>query len=147
MQRWHTEEPLRVPISFAALSRFDLEFIDVRRDRGSFTAMVFLGAGEVPAGAGREHERFAGSFSVFGPGECWGEEGHCDWRREPVSAFDRRPPHHLAPINVSMDVTETIRRLGNPARLEVSVHATRVGEPKARQGVLVFERLAAMAYV
>jgi hypothetical protein len=63
-----------------------------------------------------------------------------------VSDFDRRPQHHLTPINVSMDVTETIRRLGNPNRLEVTVHATRSSEPRATKGVLRFERLAVMSY-
>jgi hypothetical protein len=63
-----------------------------------------------------------------------------------VSEFDRRPQHHLTPINVSLDVTGAIRRLGNPNRLEVTVHATRAGEPRATKGVLRFERLTVMSY-
>jgi hypothetical protein len=84
---------------------------------------------------------------VFAPTECWGGEGHCDWERGPVSAFDRRPPHHLTPINISMDVTEMIRRLGNPNRIDVTVHAARTTDPDLREGVLTFEQLTAMAYV
>src|SRR5207253_6321618 len=112
MQRWTTPEPLVLPIPFEIVRRLDLEFINVRRDAGSFTAFVFLNAGDLPPDAGREHEHFAGSFTIFAPTECWGVDDHCDWRRGPVSVFDRRPPHHLAPINVSMEVTDTIRRLG-----------------------------------
>jgi hypothetical protein len=146
MQRWTTPQPLRTPISFDRVRRVDLEFLDVRRDDGSFTAYVFLNAGELPDDAGRDHDRFAGSFSIFAPSECWGGEGHCDWERGPVSAFDRRPEHHLTPINVSMEVTETIRRLGNPARLEVTVHAARRSDPELRAGVLRFEGLTVLAY-
>jgi hypothetical protein len=147
MQSWTTPKPLATPIDFDRVSRIDLEFVDLRRDSGSFTAFVFLNAGRVPADAGRDHERFAGSFTVFTRGECWGGEGHCDWERGPVSAFDRRPQHHLTPINVSMDVTETIRRIGNPKRLEVTVHASKAGDPKASKGFLLFDRLTVMSYV
>jgi len=45
-----------------------------------------------------------------------------------------------------MDVTETIRRLGNPNRLDVTVHATRASEPSATKGVLRFEQLTVMSY-
>jgi hypothetical protein len=146
MQRWTTPKPLAVPIAFDNVKRLDLEFVNVHRDAGSFTAFVFLNAGELAADAGREHDRFAGSFTIFAPSECWGGEGHCDWKRGPVSAFDRRPPHHLAPINISMDVTETIRSLGDPSRLEVTVHAARADDPDLKDGVLRFERVTAMAY-
>lgn len=146
MQSWTTPKPLATPIPFDGVCRVDLEFVDVHRDAGSFTAFVFINAGELPADAGRDHERFAGSFTLFTRSECWGGEGHCDWRRGAVSSFDRRPQHHLTPINVSMDVTETIRRLGNPNRLEVTVHATRAGEPRATKGVFRCERLVVMSY-
>jgi len=146
MQRWSTDKPLALPIAFDSVQRIDLEFVNVRRDGGSFTAFVFLNAGELPADAGRDHENFAGSFSIFSSGECWGSDGHCDWKRGPVSDFDRRPPHHLTPINVSMDVTETAMRLGDPKKLTVTVHAARTADPEAREGVLRFEQLTALAY-
>jgi len=146
MQRWDTEKPLALPIPFDSVRRIDLEFVNVRRDGGSFTAFVFLNAGDLPTDAGRDHENFAGSFSIFSAGECWGEEGHCDWKRDPVSDFDRRPLHHLTPINVSMDVTETALRLGDPKRLTVTVLAARTAEPEA-EDVLRFEQLTALAYV
>ena len=145
MQRWTTPEPLSLPIDFDGLTRLDLEFVNVRREAGSFTAFVFVNAGELPGDAGREHESFAGSFTVFSQRECWGEGDHCDWKRGPVSAFDRRPPHHLTPMNVSMDITETIRTLGDPDGLTVTVHASRRGDD-ATEGVLVFDRVIALAY-
>lgn len=146
MQRWTTPTPLRMPVDFRTLTRLDLEFLNVHRDQGSFTAFVYINADEDSLEAGREYDRFAGSFTIFAPSECWGGEGHCDWDRGPVSAFDRRPPHHLTPINVSMEVTETIRRLGNPRELVVTVDAARAEDPELAEGVLRFERLTALAY-
>jgi hypothetical protein len=146
MQRWSTPRPLALAIPAGRVARLDLEFIDVRRDAGSFTAFVFLNAGELPAHAGRDHEAFAGSFSVFAPTDCWGVDDHCDWRKGPVSAFDRRPPHHLTPINVSMTVTDVFHRLSRPDEITVTVHAARRAEPDAADGVLRFERLTALAY-
>jgi hypothetical protein len=146
MQRWSTDEPLRLPVDFATLSRLDLEFVNVRRDHGSLTAYVFVNAGELPEAAGRDHESFVGAFTIFAPTSCWGVDDHCDWKRGRVSVFDRRPPHHLTPINVSLEITDAIARLGNPDELEVTVHAALRDDPEASAGVLVFDQLLALAY-
>jgi len=45
-----------------------------------------------------------------------------------------------------MDVTETAMRLGDPKKLTVTVHAARTADPEAREGVLRFEQLTALAY-
>jgi hypothetical protein len=148
MQSWTSPEKLALPIPFDTVKRIDLEFINLRRDSGSFTAYVFLTAGGgVAADAGPDDEHFAGSFSIFAPSECWGGEGHCDWDRGPPSPFDKRPQHHLAPINVSMEVTETALRLGDPNKLDVTVHASLTNDPKATKGVLRFDELTVLAYV
>jgi hypothetical protein len=146
VQRWTTPAALQLPIEFARISRLDLEFVNVRRDHGSFTAVVFVNPPELSTDAGREHESCVGSFTIFAPSECWGGEGHCDWERAPVSAFDRRGPHHLTPINVRMEITEAIERLGNPDALEVTVHAALRNDPDAAEGVLIFDKLLALAY-
>lgn len=146
MQVWTNSEPLSLPVAFAEVRRLDLEFLSVRRDSGSFTAFVFLNVEDLPPDAGPEHPRFAGSFSIFAPEQCWGSEGHCDYSRERVSAFDRRPPHHLTPVNISMDVTSAIRRLGDPDSLTVTVHAAKRSAPDQTEGVLRFEHLTALAY-
>jgi hypothetical protein len=147
MQRWTSDPPLVLPIDFANLSRLDLEFENVRRDAGTFTAFVFVNpGGELSDEAGRDEESFAGSFTVFAPATCWGSEGHCDWERGPVSAFDRRAPHHLTPINITVGVTSRIRDLGNPEELVVTVHAARLAERDATEGVFQFDRLTALVY-
>lgn len=146
MQRWTTPTPIELSIDYARLARLDLEFVNVRRDIGTFTALVFVNSAELASDTGREHESCVGSFTVFAPSECWGGEGHCDWTRDPVSAFDRRGPHHLTPINISMEITDAMPRLGNPDALSVTVHAARRSDPEATEGVLVFDRLLALAY-
>lgn len=149
MQTWTTPTPLALPIEFARLKRLDLEFVNVRRDHGSFTAFVFVDpppGPKVEPGDGRRHESCVGSFTIFAPSECWGEQGHCDWERGPVSPFDRRGPHHLVPINVTVEITDAIPRLGNPDALAVTVHAALRENPEATEGVLVFDQLLALAY-
>ena len=86
MQRWTTPTPIRLPVDFSTVSRLDLEFLNVHRNEGSFTAFVYINADEASLDAGRDDDRFAGSFTVFAPTECWGGEGHCDWDRGPVSS-------------------------------------------------------------
>jgi hypothetical protein len=146
MHRWRTPRPLALPVDFATVKRLDLEFGGVRRDAGSFTVFVFVGPEQPEPHAGRDHDAFAGAFTIFAPSFCWGAEGHCDWQRPPVSAFDYRPPHHLRPINVSIEITHAIERLGNPDGLDVTVHAARRGDRDATEGVFVFDHVRALAY-
>ena len=146
MQRWSTPRPLRLPIDFATVARLDLEFLGVRQEGGSFTAYVFAGTSRVPPSAGRDHDTFVGSFSVFAQTDCWGVEDHCDWQKPRVSAFDRRPPHHLTPIDISIEITHALPRLADSEEFTVTVHAARREDPDANDGVLRFERLTVLAY-
>jgi hypothetical protein len=150
MQRWQSKTPLETPIDFSTLTQFDLVFEELRQDKGSYTAYVFMAERKgsrrtrIPDDAGRDHPLFATGFSIFGSEECWGGEGHCDWRQGPVSPFDMRPPHHLMPVNFVLDVTDAVRALGNPNAIDVTVLAT--GENPADTDVLEFTRLTGLAY-
>lgn len=145
MQVWRTSKPLALPIDVARVGRLDLEFTEVRRDLGTFTMFVFLNVGELEPDAGRDHTRFAAGYTVFAQTGCWGESGHCDWERGAVSAFDRRPQHHLHPFNLTLDVTQAVKRLGNPDSLDLTIHAARLDDPAATD-VLRFRQVAALAY-
>jgi hypothetical protein len=145
MQRWRSE-PLPLGVDVAATTRIDLEFAGVRRNEGSFTLLVFINAQEdLPASAGREHPSFAAGYSVFAQAGCWGDAGHCDWERGPVHEFDVRPPHHLQPFTLVLEVTDAVRALGNPDALTLDVHAARTADPDARD-VFRFESVTALAY-
>jgi hypothetical protein len=138
MQRW-TSKPLSLPIDPERVKRVDVEFEDVRRDLGSFSAFVYVTKpdADVPG--------FAGAFSLFAQLGCWGEEGHCDWEREPVSPFDRRAEHHLDPAGLTVDVTTAAKKLPSLESFVVTVLAYPAGNPEG-DGVLKFERLTALAY-
>jgi hypothetical protein len=150
MQRWQAKTPLEVPIDFGTVTGFHLIFEELRQDTGSYTAYVFLSERKgtrrapIPDDAGRDHPHFATGFSIFGNGDCWGGEAHCDWRKEPVSPFDLRPPHHLAPVNFVLDVTDAVHALGNPDRIDVTV--TAAGDDPKAGDVLQFTRLTGLAY-
>ena len=70
-------------------------------------------------------EGYVGSFSVFGHGDCFGDEGHCDVR-DPVTAFDRRPPHQLVPTTRVLVATEAVQQY--TAAGHRSVHVTAIAE-------------------
>lgn len=148
MQRWTSDPPLELPIDLVNVSRVDLEFEELRRDLGSFSAFVFVTKGDdpkVPDDAGRSHPGFAGAFSLFAQHGCWGEEGHCDWERAPVSAFDRTAEHHLAPSDLTLDVTEAAKKLSSLESVVVTVLAYPADDPEGG-GVLGFSRLTALVY-
>ena len=111
MQRW-TSEPLEFAFAQADVSRAILEFEGVAHDGPTFTVLTYLNNPDVPDDAGRdEAANFAAAFTVFAHGDCWGDVGHCEPRREPASAFDRRPEHPLTPANFTLDITDAVRRL------------------------------------
>jgi hypothetical protein len=147
MQHWTSREPLAVPADVGRIALAHLELAGVRLDGPSFVLLVFLAPeGEaLPADAGRDHPRFAAARSVFSSGDCWGDEGHCDWKRGPVSAFDRRPQHHRTPVTLTLDVTRALKALGNPDRVQVAIRATRTSDREA-DDVLRFARLSLHAY-
>ena len=145
-QRW-TSEALAFPRDPAApFKRVDLEFEEVEHDGHSFTALVYLNNPGASARTGRDASKgFAAGFSVFGHGLCWGEQGHCDVRRAPASAFDRRPEHRLTPQNVTLDVTETVQQLGEIDQLQVTVIARAPEDDRARN-LLRFRALTLVTY-
>lgn len=144
MQRW-TSAPLPLPVDPDELATAHLELQGVRHGGATFSVFAFLNAGELPSDADRGHERFAAAFTVFANGICWGEDGHCDPGREPVSVFDRRPPHHLAPLTLTVDVTDAVRALGDVDEVTVTFHAAYLQDREA-DDVLRFERLSLHAY-
>ncbi len=146
MQRW-TSEPLMVPTLVEQITSAQLEFAGVRHDGPSFTFYAFLTAGDErpSADAGRDDASFAAAMTVFAHGECWGGAGHCDWKREPVSAFDRRPEHHLTPHTLTLDVTERLKALENPDEVTVTIFASRPTE-RGAEDVMRFERVSLYCY-
>jgi tyrosinase len=143
MERW-TSEPLPFDPS-EAYARVDLEFEGVEHDSSTFTALAYLNNRDVPDDAGRDDEQgFAGGFTVFGHGACWGQLGHCDPGRDPVSEFDARPEHPLTPVNMTLEITEAVRRLGSPESIEVTLLVA--SEDEDEEQLLRFDQLTLVVY-
>lgn len=94
----------------AGYHRADLVFDGVDHSDGSFALRVFFNN---PAATDKTEitgeNGYVGTVYVFGHGGCFGDEGHCD---VPVSrrAFDHRPPHHLTPAKMWIEVTDAVRQ-------------------------------------
>jgi hypothetical protein len=117
MQRW-TSDPLEFSFAEADLSRVTLEFEGVDHAGPSFTVLTYLNNPDVPEDAGRDvAENFAAAFTVFAHGDCWGDIGHCEPGREPVSAFDARPEHPLTAANFALDITDAVKKLVTTERV------------------------------
>ena len=113
------------------LARADLTFYGLDHSGPSYEVRVFLDHPDAdPDTPLAADEGFAGRFSVFGHGGCFGEEGHCDVRG-PVRAFDRRQPHALVPITRALTVTDAIRDLIQRDTHGVTVTAVPVVRPSA----------------
>jgi tyrosinase len=110
-------------------ARADLTFYGLDHSGPSYEVRVFFNHRDAsPETALNADTGFAGKFSVFGHGGCFGEEGHCEVRA-PVSAFDRRPPHQLVPAVRILTVTDAIRDLLQRDARSVTVTAVPVVRP------------------
>jgi tyrosinase len=143
MQRW-TSQSLAVPPR-TSWQRADLEFEGVEHDGASFVMHVFLNnPGADEATPRTAEQRYAGYLTVFAHGDCWGDVGHCDIP-EPVSAFDRRPPHPLIPFNATLEITDPLGALpGGTGEITVTVLA--FNKDGDEDGVLRFKELTLLTY-
>jgi hypothetical protein len=111
------------------LARADLTFYGLEHSGPSYEVRIFFNHPDAgPATPLTADAGFAGRFSVFGHGGCFGEEGHCEVR-EPVSVFDRRQPHPLAPAVRALTVTDAIRDLIQRDARTVAITAVPVVRP------------------
>ncbi|MEP7124587.1 MAG: tyrosinase family protein [Byssovorax sp.] len=89
-----------------------LEFQEVTQPKKSFELRVFFNQPDADATTPTEgNPHFGGSLFFFGHGECAGGAGHCDVPTEPRAEDDLRLPHHLTPMNLRLDVSESLHQL------------------------------------
>jgi hypothetical protein len=139
-------DPVTVPRHERPYYRADLEFEELERFGASYVGLVFLGnpdaAASTPATA--EHG-YAGRFTVFGHEVCFGDEDHCHVA-ERVSLFDRNPEHSLTPVNLTVEITDALRRVeGDQVPVTVLAFSTSP-EDAQRQDILRFGRLTLVTY-
>lgn len=145
MQRF-VSEPLSVPHHENPYYRADLEFEELERFGASYVGLVFLGNPEAQEDTPPDADHgYAGRFTVFGHEVCFGDTGHCHVA-ERVSLFDRNPEHPLTPVNVTVQITEALRRV-EADHVSVTVLAFSTSPVDAeRQDILRFGRLTLVTY-
>jgi len=106
-------DPLVVPPPSEGYSWGGAELIVYGVDHSgpSYEVRVFLEAPEADVSTPLELEAgYAGCFTVFGHGGCFGDEGHCDPTARHTDEFDMRLPHDSLPQTKVVDVTEALGR-------------------------------------
>jgi hypothetical protein len=133
------------------VSRADLVFYGVDHSGDSFTAHVFLAKPKATLRTARTAENgYAGSFTVFGHGGCFGDEGHCLPSDRYTDEFDLRPEHPLTPLTKTVVATEALAPLLlNPECTEVTVDvvAETTGRRKRGSPALQFASVRLLTYV
>ena len=124
-----TSDPIANPAHTGqpAFERADLVFYGVDHSGPSYEARIYLNNIEAGLHTPRDPDAgFAGSFTVFGHGGCFGDSGHCDPSSRPADPFDVRPPHPLTPQTKTVIVTDGIRLIKDTT-LTVTVVPIRPG--------------------
>jgi tyrosinase len=138
--------PLELPGPEATFARADLAFYDVDHSGPSFEARIYLDNPDATAATGREDPTYAGSFTIFGHGGCFGDEGHCEVPAGPADPFDLRPPHQLTPQLKVVVVTGAIRRAVAAGRREATVTVVAQTPGERPDDVLAFSRVRLLTY-
>jgi hypothetical protein len=147
MQRW-TSEPLALAAApEPTFTRVDLAFEEVDHSGDSFSVRVFLNNPEADESTRTElDEGYAGHFTVFAHGECWGEQDHCEVK-EPLGTFDLREEHPLTPYTITHTITDAFRaRVPGGEPFTVTALAFRLGEQGEEVEILRFSYLALLVY-
>lgn len=149
MRRFHSQ-PLDLPAERERIVRADLIFYGVDHSGPTYEARVFFdnprATEETPLSA---ENGYAGSFTVFGHGGCFGADGHCAPKDRYVDEFDRRPPHPLTPLTFTVTVTDALARIEKrKARVHVVavVRETKMGKALGSAGIPPCEKVRLATY-
>jgi hypothetical protein len=141
--------PLRLPAleHGADFARADLVFYGVDHSGRSHTVAIFFDNPDADLTTPLDPEHgYAGSFTVFGHGGCFGAAGHCDITARHIDAFDLRPPHPLTPLTIPVTVSDAVRR-PHESQVVITLVPVEPGHEKARASdALQFERLRLITY-
>ncbi|MCY4386685.1 MAG: hypothetical protein OXC18_06220 [Desulfurellaceae bacterium] len=91
-------------------SKAELQLLGLQHAGASYQARVFINNPDANEETPPTSENgYAGQFSVFGHGGCFGDAGHCDVvDRGP---FDPRPPHPLRPLTKAVSITGALKNV------------------------------------
>jgi hypothetical protein len=152
----YTTPPLSIPEREEErdFTRADLRFFGLDHSGPSYQARVFLNNPTANETTPREQESgYAGAFTIFGHGGCFGEAGHCDLPPGPRERFDLRPPHPLTPTTKTVIITDSLRQLRDDGAREFTVtivpiaYQTNLPTGRPRKGpVLQFDSVSLLTY-
>jgi hypothetical protein len=93
-----------------SFSRVDLVFRGIDHSSASYEVRIFFNNREATDDTPESLEDgFAGDFTIFGHGGCFGDVDHCEVTDQGVRAEDLRYEHPMKPVEVTVDVTDAYR--------------------------------------
>jgi len=133
--------------------RADLVFEGVDHAGPSYEARVFLNNPNASADTPRTVvEGYAGSFHIFGHGNCFGDVGHCDVDERGKAPHDLRGLHPLTPARKLVVVTAALKYvLQRDGKLEhINVVPVAYGQPTTNEsdpeGFLKYDKVQLLTY-
>jgi hypothetical protein len=143
-------QPLDLPVERGRIARADLVFYGVDHSGPTYEARIFLDNPGATEKTPRDVKKgYAGSFTVFGHGGCFGAEDHCAPKDRYVDEFDRRPPHPLTPLTIAVTVTEALAQVKKrKARVNVVavVRESKMGKAPGASGIPPCEQVRLVTY-
>ncbi len=130
-------------------TRADLIFYEVDPTGESYYGLVFLDAPDADWSTPVEdNDHFAGWFTVFGHGGCFGDdESHCAPAAPQAPGAEFRVPLGIPLQTKTVTITEPLRRLASGDSFTVTVVAVVPGDrEQTPQDVLNFGRLRLVTY-
>lgn len=87
-----------------------VQFHQVKYPKESLIVHIFVNTPEASKGTPRNNNpNYAGRFTIWGHGECWGGQGHCD---VPANARTTDSRHHLMPFDINYDISQCVAKIG-----------------------------------
>ena len=98
--------------SLTPFTRADVVVTGVDHSETSYEVRLFLNNAAATADTPRTAEQgYAGRFTIFGHGGCYGDEGHCEVPAPSTDPTDLRPAHPLTPLDTYVTITDALRRV------------------------------------
>ena len=131
-----TDQPDTLSINIGSLKRdFDdakLQLLGVRHTEETYQIRVFANNPSADANTlTKPRAGYLGVMTILGHGHCPGAPGHCDVRTTSQFSGDLRSPHHLAPFNLNLNITNSLQKFIKAKRKKAKKDKT-VGTDKAR---------------
>jgi hypothetical protein len=104
--------PFPAEEGLAPFTRADVVVTGVDHSETSYEVRLYLNNPAATADTPRTAEHgYAGRFTVFGHGGCYGDEGHCEVPAPSTDSTDLRPAHPLTPLDTYVTITDALRQV------------------------------------